>query len=101
MYAALKAKFTQHENLREILFRTEEMWLIEHTTNDAQWADGGNGNGKNYLGKLIMQLRYELKNNPELFTQSVSYDKEKLINFDFGYLNTPMKDLIDYDEQTV
>lgn len=34
--------------------------LIEHTTHDSYWADGGDGNGKNMLGKLLMQVRREL-----------------------------------------
>lgn len=61
MYDALKAKFTQHQELRKLLIETEDKILIEHTENDSYWGDGGNGSGKNKLGKLLMKLRSELK----------------------------------------
>jgi len=37
------------------------MELIEHTKKDSYWGDGGNGSGKNKLGKILMKVRYELK----------------------------------------
>lgn len=60
MYEALKAKFTQHLDLKELLLETEGKILIEHTENDNYWGDGGDGKGKNKLGKLLMKLRDEL-----------------------------------------
>ena len=63
MYDALKAKFTQHNDLKELLISTDGKQLIEHTENDAYWGDGGKVNnfkGKNKLGKLLMKLRDEL-----------------------------------------
>lgn len=60
MYEALKAKFTQHSELKEFLLNTDDKILIEHTENDTYWGDGGNGNGKNRLGKLLMKLRDNL-----------------------------------------
>lgn len=62
MFDALKAKFTQHEDLRKLLLKTEDKILIEHTENDSYWGDGGDGSGKNKLGKLLMKLRENLKN---------------------------------------
>ena len=62
MYEALRAKFTQHTTLRELLINTGNAKIIEHTTNDSYWGDGGNGKGKNKLGKLLMRLREELRN---------------------------------------
>lgn len=61
MLEALRAKFTQHEDLREALLATGDAELIEHTANDNYWADGGDGKGKNRLGILLMQVRQELK----------------------------------------
>ena len=61
MYEALMAKFTQHNELKEILIGTNNKILIEHTENDNYWGDGGNGTGKNRLGKLLMKIRAELK----------------------------------------
>src|SRR5579863_4477139 len=61
MLTALRTKFTQHADLRELLLRTRNDELIEHTENDRYWGDGGNGRGKNRLGYLLMQLRTELQ----------------------------------------
>jgi ribA/ribD-fused uncharacterized protein len=62
MREALRAKFTQHENLRSLLLGTGNAEIIEHTSNDAYWGDGADGSGKNMLGKLLMELRAELRN---------------------------------------
>jgi len=61
MYDALKAKFSQNEELKRLLIETEDKILIEHTENDSYWGDGGDGTGKNNLGKLLMKLRGELR----------------------------------------
>ncbi|KAL4493648.1 hypothetical protein ABPG72_004141 [Tetrahymena utriculariae] len=61
MYEALKAKFTQHKDLKKFLLSTGDAKLIEHTQKDKYWADGGDGSGKNMLGILLMNLRKELK----------------------------------------
>ena len=61
MMDALRAKFTQHEDLKAILLGTGDAKLVEHTENDSYWADGGDGSGKNRLGQLLMQLRTELR----------------------------------------
>ena len=60
MYKALLAKFSQHKNLRDMLFNTGNRQLIEHTSMDCFWGDGGDGLGKNNLGKLLMNVRAEL-----------------------------------------
>lgn len=57
MRDALYAKYTQHSALKEMLLGTNEATLVEHTTNDGYWGDGGDGNGKNMLGKLLMEIR--------------------------------------------
>lgn len=60
MFRALEAKFTQHEELLELLLETGDRELVEHTCNDSYWADGGDGSGENRLGILLMQLREQL-----------------------------------------
>ena len=57
MLKALHMKFRQHEKLRRKLLETGEKKLVEHTSNDSYWGDGGDGSGRNTLGKLLMQLR--------------------------------------------
>jgi N-glycosidase YbiA len=61
MREALQAKFEQHPKVKSLLLATGEAELIEHTRNDAYWADGGDGTGKNRLGKLLMELRAQLR----------------------------------------
>lgn len=61
MREALIAKFTQHPELQELLLSTGERRLIESTPNDAYWGDGGDGSGKNMLGRLLMEVRSELQ----------------------------------------
>lgn len=65
MHRALRAKFTQHAELRELLLSTGEATLVEHTDNDSYWGDGGDGRGRNRLGQLLMQVREELRAEPE------------------------------------
>lgn len=60
MLEALRAKFTQHDDLRETLLATGDALIVEHTENDDYWGDGGDGSGKNRLGRLLMQVRAEL-----------------------------------------
>jgi len=62
MREALRAKFTQNKELKQILLETGDAELVEHTANDNYWADGGDGSGRNMLGVLLMELREELKN---------------------------------------
>jgi hypothetical protein len=61
MLAALRAKFTQHADLRAHLLATGDALLIEQSARDAYWADGGDGQGLNRLGASLMQVREELR----------------------------------------
>ena len=61
MLKALRCKFAQHTDLMNLLWETGEREIIEHTTNDSYWADGGGlGRGLNKLGKLLMQVRGDI-----------------------------------------
>lgn len=63
MRGVLKAKFTQHEDLKQLLLSTGSARLIESATVDNAvnrlWGEV-NGVGKNMLGVLLMELRAEL-----------------------------------------
>jgi ribA/ribD-fused uncharacterized protein len=65
MRKAVLAKFTQHEDIRQILLSTGDAKIVEHTENDSYWGDGGDGSGKNMLGQILMQVREELKAKPQ------------------------------------
>lgn len=61
MRTAVREKFSSHEKLKQLLLSTGDAWLIEHTTNDSYWGDGGDGTGKNMLGRILMEIRDELR----------------------------------------
>lgn len=61
MRKAVRAKFTQYDDLRAILLATADALLVEHTENDDYWGDGGDGSGKNVLGRILMEVREELR----------------------------------------
>lgn len=61
MRKAVRAKFAQHEDLRQVLLATGEATLVEHTANDSYWGDGGDGSGQNRLGHILTEVRAELR----------------------------------------
>ena len=61
MRRAVRAKFAQDPHLRQILLGTDDEELVEHTSRDAYWGDGGDGSGRNMLGRILMQVREELR----------------------------------------
>ena len=60
MRKAVYEKFSQYVELKKLLLSTGEAFLIEHTKNDSYWGDGGNGKGKNMLGRILMETREKL-----------------------------------------
>lgn len=63
MREAVRMKFTHNLEMRKILLSTGDAQLVEHTKNDRYWGDGGDGTGKNMLGKILMEVRDELRRN--------------------------------------
>lgn len=61
MYEAIRAKFSQNEDIRKELLNTGDAELIEDSPIDFYWGWGSDRSGKNRLGKLLMKLRTELK----------------------------------------
>ena len=61
MYEICLAKFTQNKELRDRLLATGDEYLEEgNTWGDRIWGTV-NGQGNNWLGKILMQLRDEIK----------------------------------------
>ena len=60
MMVALRLKFGQSDELRSKLLATGQATLIEHTRRDCVWGDGGDGSGRNQLGKCLMRVRSEI-----------------------------------------
>ena len=67
MREAVFAKFTQHPHLRELLMSTGDATIVEHTDNDDYWGDGGDGRGRNMLGRILMDVRRALCNGAQDF----------------------------------
>lgn len=65
MRDAVRAKFSQHQTICMTLVATEDAWLVEHTANDSYWGDGGDGSGKNMLGRILMEIRKELSDRSQ------------------------------------
>src|SRR5262245_39878445 len=61
MRDVVRAKFSQHDDIRQVLLSTGDAKLVEHTENDSYWGDGGDGRGKNMLGRILMEVREELR----------------------------------------
>lgn len=68
----IRAKFEQNPDILEILLSTDDAILAEAAPNDKKWGVGisvnderinnpQNWTGKNYLGRILMEIRYELK----------------------------------------
>jgi len=60
MYEVVKAKFSQHEILKDKLLATGDSLIVQHSPDNDYWGDGGDGRGKNKLGKILMRVRKEL-----------------------------------------
>ena len=60
MLKGLRAKFCQHPNLRRKLLSTGDACLHENSPWDKYWGYAG-GKGLDVLGKLLMQVREELR----------------------------------------
>lgn len=61
MLEAIRAKFKTHELLCEMLLNTGDEELIENAPGDFYWGCGRTGTGQNKLGKILMQVRGELR----------------------------------------
>jgi ribA/ribD-fused uncharacterized protein len=57
MRQALEYKFTQHQDLFEQLMSTGNEEIIEASPMDGYWGWGPDHNGRNQLGKELMELR--------------------------------------------
>ena len=60
MRVAVEAKIRQHKDIMALLLATGDSEIIEHTTNDSYWGDGGDGSGKNMLGTILMEIRAKI-----------------------------------------
>lgn len=59
MYRALKCKFSIYPHLQSMLLTTAGSVLVEASPHDLFWGGGREGEGLNYLGRLLMLIRSE------------------------------------------
>jgi len=64
MRRAIRAKFTQNAELARMLLSTGTAELVEDSKSDSFWGAGADGSGENWLGRLLMELRDELRTSP-------------------------------------
>jgi len=60
MKIGLLAKFTQHEDLKQLLLSTGDRVIFRHA-GDEYWADKMDGTGQNHIGKIMMVVRTMLQ----------------------------------------
>lgn len=61
MLDAVRQKFLTHADIRDILLGTGQEELVENARGDYYWGCGADGSGRNMLGKILMQVRDELR----------------------------------------
>ncbi|MBX9656682.1 NADAR family protein [bacterium] len=61
MRQADMAKFSQHPKLRELLISIGDAEIVEDTTMDDFWGIGPDGQGKNWAGRILMEVQRELR----------------------------------------
>lgn len=57
MRFVVTAKFQQNKDIQSKLIATKHAKLVEHTSKDRYWGDGGDGTGHNMLGNILMEVR--------------------------------------------
>jgi len=60
MIEGLRAKFSQNQQLAELLRSTGTAALYEKMPRDSYWGTGPNGCGRNRMGRLLEQVRKEI-----------------------------------------
>lgn len=61
MYRAVRTKFLMHGAIQAELLGTGEELIVENSPLDAYWGCGADGKGHNQLGKILMQVRQEIR----------------------------------------
>ena len=64
MCEAVRQKFLTHAGIQQILLETGDEEIVENAPGDYYWGIGADGSGQNMLGKILMEVRTELRNRP-------------------------------------
>ncbi len=61
MREAVLTKFLTHLDIQAILLSTGDELIVENSPTDYYWGCGLNQTGKNYLGKLLVSIREQIR----------------------------------------
>ncbi|MBD2458156.1 NADAR family protein [Nostoc sp. FACHB-87] len=61
MREAVLKKFLTHTDIREVLLATGDETLVENSPTDYFWGCGQDKTGHNHLGKILMNVREEIR----------------------------------------
>lgn len=76
MKKALLAKFSQHEDLKRLLLKTGDAELVENAPKDYIWGCGTDGSGANHLGRLLMDVRADIRQMSSPFARTFLPDSK-------------------------
>ena len=65
MYSAVHTKFLTHASIQAELLGTGDELIVENSPTDAYWGCGVDGKGYNQLGKILMQVRQDIRRSIE------------------------------------
>lgn len=77
MIHILAVKFMDKTLQKKLTSVPDNSYFIEHTKRDKIWGDGGDGTGKNYLGKILTCLCHHFKG------KKMSKELRKLVKINF------------------
>ena len=63
MRRADHAKYAQNADLAALLLATGDAELIEDAPSEPFWGIGADGHGLNWAGRVLMEIRTELRRN--------------------------------------
>ncbi|MBX9678983.1 MAG: NADAR family protein [Gemmataceae bacterium] len=61
METAVRAKFRQDQSLQALLAATGDAEIVEDSAYDSFWGIGPDGRGENWLGRILMKVRQEIR----------------------------------------
>ena len=77
MYMAVYLKFSQNKDIRSKLIETRNKEIREMTTKESYWGIGPNLDGINHIGKILMQVRQNVKK--DLLKEIINNCKDKKV----------------------
>lgn len=79
MCECIVKKFTQHEDLKKILFSTKGRKIIYTTNLDDYWGNGEDGYGENKLGMILVGVRDDMLSTMKKKKKKKNKRREKIL----------------------